>query len=285
MKVDRPWFTEVFDNGVVGGLSFREDEVLFDNRSPFQHIRVVSNSFLGRVMLLDDIVMLTEKDEFYYHDMLVHVPMACARDPRSALIVGGGDGGSVREMLKHPGLRRVVLCEIDAMVIEVSREFFPGLSSCLDDSRVEIVTADGIEYVKAHENEFDCICIDSTDPVGPAAGLFSAKFYGTVRTALTRGGAMSAQTESPAWDMDEVASIAGNMSQAFGNAYLYTLPIPCYPSGMWSCTLSFKQDRDPARDFDRNRAEIVSRSCRYYNPDIHQACFALPNFMRQALSS
>ncbi|MFY9399512.1 MAG: polyamine aminopropyltransferase [Desulfomonilia bacterium] len=283
MEKSGSWFIEMFDNGEAGGLSFREDEVLFDKRSPYQRIRVVSNPFLGRVMLLDDIVMLTEKDEFFYHEMLVHVPMACTRDPGSVLIVGGGDGGSAREMLKHSGLKRLVLCEIDAMVIEAAREFFPGLSSGLDDSRVEIVIADGIEYVKAHKNEFDCICIDSTDPVGPGAGLFSAEFYGSVRDALTHEGAMSAQTESPAWDMDLVASIAGTMRRAFGNVHLYTMPVPCYPSGMWSCALCLKKDLDPARDFDHDRAELASRSCRYYNPDIHRACFALPGFMRRSL--
>lgn len=282
MRTADSWFIEVFD-GKAGGLSFYIDEVLYEKQSPYQNIKVVRNAFLGNIMLLDDLVMLTDKDEFFYHDMLVHVPMTCVDNPESVLIVGGGDGGSVREVLKHPGVRRVVLCEIDGMVIEAAREYFPALSSCLDDPRVEVVVTDGIEYVKAHRNEFDCICIDSTDPIGPAVGLFSIEFYGSIRDVLTDRGAMSAQTESPAWSLDQVSSIVKNMRQAFGNAYPYLVPVPCYPSGLWSCTLCFKQDRNPADVFDRERAELVSQRCRYYNTDIHRACFALPNFIKQAL--
>jgi spermidine synthase len=282
MKSDS-WFIEVFDGGKVGGLSFQVDEVLFQGRSPYQHIEVVQNSFLGKVMLLDGLVMLTEKDEFYYHDMLVHVPMACVEDPENVLVVGGGDGGSVREMLKHPSVRRVVLCEIDGMVIEAARRFFPSVSSCLDDSRVEVVVADGIDYVSGLRNEFDCICIDSTDPVGPAAGLFSTEFYTHVRDALTEKGAMSAQSESPAWSMEEVTSIVRNMKNAFGSVHPYIFPIPCYPSGLWSCTVCFRRDRNPVRDFDRQRAALLAKACKYYNADIHTSCFALPNFFRQAL--
>ncbi len=285
MRTADSWFIEVFDgkSGKVGGLSFHMDEVLYEKQSRFQNIKVVRNAFFGNVMLLDDLVMLTDKDEFFYHDMLVHVPMACAGNPENVLVVGGGDGGSVREMLKHPGVRRVVLCEIDGMVIEAAREFFPALSSCLDDPRVEVVVADGIEYVRAHKNEFDCICIDSTDPIGPAVGLFSTGFYGSIRDALTDRGAMSAQTESPAWSMGQVSSIVKNMRQAFGNAYPYLAPVPCYPSGLWSCTLCLKQDRNPVEDFDQGRAELVSETCRYYNAEIHRACFTLPNFVKQAL--
>jgi len=221
MRTADSWFIEVFD-GKAGGLSFYIDEVLYEKQSPYQNIKVVRNAFLGNIMLLDDLVMLTDKDEFFYHDMLVHVPMTCVDNPESVLIVGGGDGGSVREVLKHPGVRRVVLCEIDGMVIEAAREYFPALSSCLDDPRVEVVVTDGIEYVKAHRNEFDCICIDSTDPIGPAVGLFSIEFYGSIRDALTDRGAMSAQTESPAWSLDQVSSIVKNMRQASGT------PIPIW---------------------------------------------------------
>jgi spermidine synthase len=282
MMTQDSWFIEVFKDR-VGASSFHVDEVLFEGTSRFQRVKVVKNSFLGNVMLLDDLVMLTDKDEFFYHDMLVHVPMACIDNPEGALVIGGGDGGSVREMLKHPSVQRVVLCEIDALVIDTARRFFPALSSCLDDPRVEVVTADGIEYAKAHRNEFDCVCIDSTDPIGPAAGLFSVEFYDSVRDALTEKGAMSAQTESPAWSAELVSSIVRNMKKSFGNAYPYLVPVPCYPSGLWSCTVCFGQDRNPARDFDEERAALLAKTCKYYNADIHRAGFALPNFLRQAL--
>lgn len=281
MKHDN-WFIENFEDQ-VGGLSFRIDDVLFDETSLFQRVKVIRNSFFGNVMLLDDIVILTQKDEFYYHDMLVHVPLMCADNPSDVLIIGGGDGGSVREALKHECVQRVVLCEIDKMVIDAAREFFPSLSSCLDDERVEIMVADGIEYVHAHKNEFDTICIDSTDPCGPAVGLFTPDFYRNVREALTENGTMSAQTESPAWSLSEVAGIVSNIRQGFGNAHVYTSPSPCYPSGMWSFALGITSDKDPAADFDVSRAEIISRQCRYYNAGIHRAAFSLPNFMREAL--
>jgi len=276
------WFIEDF-NSRAGALSFKIEEVLFDSKSPYQTIKVVKNSFFGNVMLIDDLVMVTERDEFFYHDMLVHVPLICAQDPSDVLIIGGGDGGSVRECLKHPEIKRVVLCEIDQMVIDVSREFFPGLSSCLDDERVEVFVGDGIEYVKNHKNGFDCIIIDSTDPIGPAVGLFTSEFYGNVNDAIKGQGTMSAQTESPAWELDSVAKIASNIRTGFGSAYVYTAPVPCYPSGMWSFVLGIKPDKNPCEDFDIERAEALSKNCMYYNPDIHRSAFALPNFIREAL--
>jgi spermidine synthase len=276
------WFIEDFEKQ-VGGLSFKIDKVLFDETSPFQRVKVIKNSFFGNVMLLDDLVMLTEKDEFYYHDMLVHVPLMCTDNPEDVLIIGGGDGGSVREALKHPTVKRVVLCEIDKMVIDVAKEFFPYLSCCLDDERVEIMVADGIEYVNAHKNEFDAICIDSTDPIGPAVGLFTPEFYKSVNESLTPQGTMSAQTESPAWSPAQVIKIASNIRKVFGNAHVYLSPSPCYPSGTWSYTLGIKSEMDPASGFDIGRAEQIASQCKYYNPDIHKAAFALPNFIREAL--
>jgi spermidine synthase len=275
------WFIEEY-RGKVGAASFRIFDVLFEGRSKFQEVKVFNNPFFGNVLLLDDLVMLTEKDEFYYHDMLVHVPMLCAENPESVLIIGGGDGGSVRETLKHESVKRVVLCEIDEMVIKVARDYFPTISPALDDPRVDIVVGDGIEYVKAHRNEFDSIFIDSTDPIGPAVGLFTQEFYSNVRKALKPGGTMSAQTESPAWRLDDVVEIMSKTRQAFGNANLYLCPIPCYPSGLWSFVLSFRDGGSPVI-FNEKRASKVAETCVYYNPDVHRAAFALPNFIRKVL--
>jgi spermidine synthase len=276
------WFIEEFQ-GQAGALSFKVDEVLFEGESPYQKVKIVKNSFFGNVMLLDDLVMVTDKDEFFYHDMLVHVPMVCVDNPENVLIIGGGDGGSVREVLKHQGVKRVVLCEIDKMVIDVARKYFPDLSNCLDDKRVEVMVADGIKYIKEHKNEFDCICVDSTDPIGPAVGLFTPEFYGYVKDALRVGGVMSAQTESPSWTLERVVGIRKNIEAAFGNAYLYLCPIPCYPSGLWSFALGMKSDKDPVKDFNIERSQIVAKQCKYYNPEIHKAAFCLPNFIRDAL--
>jgi spermidine synthase len=204
----------------------------------------------------------------------------CTDNPEDVLIIGGGDGGSVREALKHPTVKRVVLCEIDKMVIDVAKEFFPTLSCFLDDERVEIMVADGIEYVNEHKNEFDTICIDSTDPIGPAVGLFTPEFYKSVNESLTPQGAMS---ESPAWSPAQVIKISSNIKKVFGNAHVYLSPSPCYPSGTWSYTLGVKSEMDPATGFDIDRAEQIASQCKYYNPEIHKAAFALPNFIRNAL--
>lgn len=275
------WFVEDFE-GQTGGLSFKVDDFLFEETSPYQKVTVIHNSFLGNVMLLDELVMVTEKDEFYYHDMLVHVPLMCVDNPKEVLIIGGGDGGSVREALKHPSIERVVLCEIDRMVIDVARKYFPALSKDLDDLRVEIHVGDGIEYIRNHKESFDCILIDSTDPIGPAEGLFTVDFYHNVKAALCDGGAMSAQTESPAWSMHQVAMIRRKIEEVYGKAHLYLLPAPTYPSGLWSCTLALKSNRDHL-SIDEERAKALAEQCRYYNAEIHWAAFVLPNFVREAL--
>ncbi len=275
------WFVENF-KGQVGGLSFKVDDFLFEEQSTYQKVTVLYNSFFGNVMLLDDLVMLTEKDEFYYHDMLVHVPMAYIANPQEVLIIGGGDGGSVREVLKYPSVNKVTLCEIDQMVIDVARKYFPSVACALSDDRVEINVGDGIEYIKNKKEAFDCIMVDSTDPIGPAEGLFSLDFYRNLREALRPGGALSAQTEPPAWSLDDVVTINRKIGQAMGNASLYTLPEPSYPSGLWSCTLSTKP-QCAVDDFDHERAATIASQCKYYNPEIHKASFILPNFIREAL--
>ncbi|MCD6570832.1 MAG: polyamine aminopropyltransferase [Deltaproteobacteria bacterium] len=276
------WFIEDFE-GQAGGLSFKIDEVLYEGGSQYQTIKILKNSFFGNVMLLDDIVMLTEKDEFFYHEMLIHIPMTCVDNPRNVLIIGGGDGGSVREALKHESVEQVVLCEIDKMVIDVAKRYFPALGSCLDDKRVDVVVADGTEYIKDMKSEFDCICIDSTDPIGPGEVLFTPKFYSMVRLALRPGGCMSAQTESPAWSLEDVIKIRGNIKKAFSNAHIYLGPTPCYPSGLWSFIIALTSDKDPAKDFDELRASRIASLCKWYNTDTHRAAFCLPNFIKEAM--
>jgi len=280
--MERDWFIEDFE-GKVGGLSFKVDEVIYEGKSQYQTIKILKNSFFGNVMLLDDIVMLTEKDEFFYHEMLVHIPMICVDNPKNVLIIGGGDGGSVREVLKHKGVERVVLCEIDNMVIDVSKRYLPALSSCLDDKRVDVVIADGIKYIKERKAEFDCICIDSTDPIGPGEVLFTQEFYRTVKLALKPGGCMSAQTESPAWSLEQVIKIRSNIKKAFGNAHVYIAPVPCYPSGLWSFVIAFTSDKDPAKNFDGSRASRIASLCKWYNTDMHKAAFCLPRFIKEAI--
>ena len=199
------WYYE--ENPGASRLGIRVGEKLHEERSAYQKLSVYDTAFFGRVLTLDDVVMLTERDEFVYHEMLVHVPLCSIPEPQRVLIIGGGDCGALREALKHPNVEKVVQCDIDERVTRVSERFFPWVHEACADPRAELVFADGIEYVARHAASFDLIAVDSTDPVGPAAGLFVGDFYRAVLRALRPGGVMTAQTESPHWNADLVASI------------------------------------------------------------------------------
>ena len=189
------WFTENDFEEIQYGYAIKD--ILYSGRSEFQDLKVYETKAYGRMLVLDDFVMLTESDEFVYHEMISHIPMAYSQNPKKVLVVGGGDGGTVRELAKYKDLEKIVLCEIDKKVVDVSREFFPGLTSALDDPRVEIVYKDAVEFIKSSKAHWDIILIDSTDPIGPGEGLFTGSFYKSVKEALTPNGIMVAQTESP----------------------------------------------------------------------------------------
>ena len=169
------WYTEVDKNGF--GKSFKVVQTLYKGQSEFQSIDILETSGFGRLLLLDGLVMTTEKDEFVYHEMISHIPLLAHPNPKQVLVIGGGDGGTIREVLKHPSVERAVLCEIDGMVIEASKQWLPTIACALDDPKVEIQVADGAAYVAKHKNTFDVILIDSTDPIGPGARLFNKEFY------------------------------------------------------------------------------------------------------------
>jgi spermidine synthase len=278
---DGQWLTEEDQGAMRFGI--RVDSVLYEERSPYQRIRVCDSRFFGRVLTLDDLVMLTERDEFVYHEMLVHVPLCSIPDPRSVAVIGGGDCGCIREALKHPTIERVVLCELDERVTRVCEEWFSWVRECARDRRVELVFDDGVRFIERRAAEFDLIVIDSTDPIGPAVGLFQGDFYRSVAKALKPGGVMTAQTESPHWDPRGIASIYHQMRQAFGHIATYLGFIPTYPSGCWSWAYA-SNDRRPDAHFDRARAERIGASCHYYNADLQRAAFALPNFARRAVN-
>ena len=177
------FYNEITPGGF--GLAIKAGKVLFSEQSPFQKVEVFeTDSMLGRVLTLDDLMMTTEGDEFHYHEMIAHIPMMHHKNPKSVLVIGGGDGGTVREVLKHKTVERVVLCEIDGMVIDACKKFLPTISCELDNPKVEILVQDAIEYIKDKKNEFDIVLIDSTDPLGPGEGLFTEEFYTNVKEAL-----------------------------------------------------------------------------------------------------
>lgn len=271
------WFTE--DQTKNLRISLRVRSILHKERSAYQEIAVYETEEFGRLLTLDDVIMTTEKDEFVYHEMLSH-PALCAHPrPRQVLVVGGGDGGIVREVLKHPSVERVVLAEIDERVIEVSKRYLPTIASALDDPRVDIQVGDGIAYVADHPDAFDVILVDSTDPIGPAVGLFGESFYRSVRRALGEGGLFAAQTESPWFNQELLERIHHTLREIFPVSRLYWAAVPTYPGGFWTFSVgSLGPDLDT---FDEARAAALDT--KYYSPEMHRAALALPPFVRRVL--
>ncbi|MBI4962166.1 MAG: polyamine aminopropyltransferase [Desulfomonile tiedjei] len=272
------WFTEAFENRTA--FSVRYSNKLLDEVSSFQRIEVFDSDFMGRVLVLAGCFMVTDKDSFIYHEMLLHPAMALVSAARRILIIGGGDGGAVTEAVKYPAVESVTLCEIDPQVVSACRRFFPEISAGLDDPRVTVVNEDGAAYVKNFEEEFDIILVDSTDPVGPGKALYEISFYESIRRALKPGGAAVFQTESPLF-MEDVFSMAQrDLGGVFGHDRIrpYLATVPSYPGGLWSFTFCSK-DLDPVAQALGDVAPEVRKSLKYYSAEVHRAAFALPAFV------
>ena len=271
------WYTEKQTPNM--GITCKIRQTLRTEKTPYQELAVIDTEQFGPMLVLDGMVMTTQKDEFVYHEMISHVALSTHPDPKNVLVVGGGDGGAIREILKHASVQRAVLAEIDDRVIAASRDFLPEIASGLDDPRVEIAVTDGIAYVKDHPGEFDVILIDSTEPVGPAVGLFAKEFYQDVNKALTPDGIMVAQSESPFFNQDLISGIQKNLGEVFPLVRLYLASIPTYPSGLWSFSLASKT-HDP---LGVPVESLPKLNTKYYNADLHKACFALPSFVRELI--
>ncbi|WP_026962998.1 polyamine aminopropyltransferase [Alicyclobacillus herbarius] len=267
------WFTELQNENLSLGL--RVNRTIHSEQTEFQSLAVYETAQYGNLLVLDGCVMTTDKDEFVYHEMIAHVPMHTHPNPKNVLVVGGGDGGAVREILKHPSVQRVVLAEIDGRVIEASKQYFPHIAQGLKDARVDVQVTDGIRYVEEHPGEFDVILVDSTDPIGPAVGLFAKDFYQAVHRALREDGVFVAQTESPFANRDLIRQVFRDVSSVFAKAHLYLAFIPTYPTGMWSFTLGSKEYSPLAPQ------PIRVQGCKYYSQQVHQAAFALPPFVEE----
>ncbi len=266
------WFTERQTPDLA--LSLRVARTLWRETTPYQELLVAETAAFGRLLALGGTVQLTERDEFFYHEMLAHVPLAAHPGPRRVLVVGGGDGGTVREVLRHDSVERVDLVEIDEAVVRASRAYFPTLAVCLDDPRVRIHYADGIAFVAdAPAGAYDVVLVDSTDPVGPAEGLFQSPFYLSVAHALSPDGIVCAQSESPLLHGELIARTAREMRSAFAHVGLYLCPVPTYPSGQWSFLAA---SRAGVPSEPRRRPALPG--ARYYTPDVHRAAFALPPY-------
>jgi spermidine synthase len=231
------------------------------------------------MLTLDGIVQTTIKDEYVYHEMITHIPLFTHPNPKKVLVVGGGDGGAVREILKHPSVEKVILCEIDEEVIKECKKFLPEISSKLDDPKCEIFIGDGIKYVHEHKNEFDVIIVDSTDPFGAAEGLFGGSFYKEISECLTQDGIFIAQTETPFYLPETVKRVYNDANNIFSITKLFMAGIPTYPSGFWSFTIGSKK-YDPEYADLSNTIEIDTK---YYTKKLHKACFVLPKFIEDLI--
>ncbi|PLX79101.1 MAG: spermidine synthase [Desulfuromonas sp.] len=274
------WYTEKHSDNV--GITLKASQSLFSGKSEYQQLDILDTVDFGRMMLLDGLVMVTERDEFVYHDMIVHPALFTHPDPKQVLVIGGGDGGSIREIVRHPGVELATLCEIDGLVVEKSVELLPSMASAIDGKhpRVKLHIDDGLAYIRDHQNSFDVILVDSTDPIGPAEGLFEEDFYRLVHSALKEDGIMVAQSESPFYHAEIQKNMYRNLRAVFPIVEMYQAFIPTYPSGLWSFAFASKRYH-PVHDFDRSRATNRTFETRYYNEDLHLGAFMLPTFARE----
>lgn len=282
------WFTELNEDTA---FSLRHSgHLLYKHKSKYQEIKIYETSKFGNVLVLDGLIMCTEKDEYVYHEMIAHVPMLTHSNPKRALVIGGGDGGTVRELLRHENLEEVVLVEIDEYVIEAARKYLPTISVALDHPKLKIKVADGIQYVReVPDNQFDLIIVDSTDPVGPAEGLFNQEFYQQTHRCLTENGILVTQSESPVFNQETFKAVSQCHKSIFGleNVWSYLTFIPTYPMGMWSFSYASKGKVHPLTNlnFTRSKSFTQKHQLRYYNEEIHSAAFALPTFVRSLLQT
>lgn len=271
------WIRERFQDRTE--LGYKVSDVLHHSKSEFQEVDVVETVALGRMLLLDGMVMTSERDEFIYHEMIAHIPMLAHPNPKTVLVIGGGDGGTIREVLKHPSVERAVLCEIDGEVIEVCKKYLPSIAGKLDDPRVEIEVRDRAAYIAEHPNTFDVILIDSTDPIGPGEKLFTEQFYRNTLAALTENGIMACQSESPVAVPQECLRINKLLRSVFPFVQPYTACIPSYPGGQWTWSFCSKGIK-PLEKVNETQAAELEKTARYFNREIHKSVFILPNYVK-----
>jgi spermidine synthase len=258
----------------TSGVFFRAKRRLLSEKTFFQKMEIYGTESYGRVLMLDGLVQTTEKDEFFYHEMLVHPALMSHPRPRDVLIIGGGDGGALREVLRHR-VRSAVLVEIDSRVIEACREYFPGLAASFRDKRATVAVDDGNRFIRETERRFDVILVDSSDPVGPSAVLHQRAFYVALKKRLKTGGIIAAQAGAPLFHLEHLREKRRFLRKLFRFALYYLGPVPTYPGGLW-CYVFLSDRVDPLQGRRRRPPEKL----KYYNCDVHRAAFALPEFLK-----
>ena len=276
------WFSEQHTPNVK--FSLKVDRQLFSEVSEFQRIDIFDSAEFGRMLVLDGKIMLTEKDEFIYHEMIAHVPMCANPEVKKVLLVGGGDGGTARELLKYDTIEKIDLVEIDETVVHACKKFIPQTASCLDNPKVKIFFEDGLKFIRRVEDEYDLIIVDPTDPFGPGEGLFTKEFYGNCRHALKSAGIMVNQHENPYYSKDAAAMQRAHkrIGDSFPVSSVYQIHIPTYPSGHWLFGFASKKIH-PVADANFEKWQALNIQTNYYNTKIHSGAFALPTYVEKLL--
>ncbi|RYR18109.1 hypothetical protein Ahy_B03g062735 [Arachis hypogaea] len=305
------WFSEISPMWPGEAHSLKVEKVLFQGKSDYQNVMVFQSSSYGKVLVLDGVIQLTERDECAYQEMITHLPLCSIPNPKKVLVIGGGDGGVLREVSRHSSVEKIDICEIDKMVVDVSKQFFPDVAIGFDDPRVSLHIGDvfytwelsylmlapllmvlGVAFLKeAPEGTYDAVIVDSSDPIGPAQELFEKPFFELVAKALRPGGVVSTQAESIWLHMDIIESIVTNCSQTFKGSVNYAwTTVPTYPSGIIGFMLCSTEGppvdfKHPVNPIDEKEFQKSVRPMKFYNSEIHTASFCLPSFARRKLVS
>ena len=276
------WFSE-FHTGNVK-LSVRVNKQLFAGESEYQRIDVFESPEFGKFVALDGEIVFSDADEFVYDEMVTHVPMAVHPHVRNVLIIGGGDGGVAKELIRYPDIETIDVVEVDKMFVDVCRDIFPEVAAGMKDPRVTIHYEDGLKYIRSCQDEYDLIIVDSTDPFGPGEGLFTREFYGNCYKALKEDGILINQHESPFYPEDAAACQRAhkNIVESFPISRVYQAHIPTYPSGHWLFGFASKKYH-PLKDLNETRWNMREIPCRYYTTTLHKGAFYIPAYVEELL--
>lgn len=276
------WFSEPHTKNVK--LSIKIERQVYSEQSRYQRIDIFDTFEFGRILVLDGFLMLTEKDEFIYHEMITHVPMCVNPNIKNVLVIGAGDGGTIRELTRYSTIEHIDMVEIDEKVVEACKRFLQQTASSLEDSRVQITYTDGLKFVRTQQDQYDLILVDSTDPFGPGEGLFTREFYGNCFKALKEDGILINQHESPFYcdDAKSMQRAHKNIAASFPIASVYQFHLPTYPSGHWLFGFASKKYR-PLEDMHTKEWETLGITTKYYNTDLHKGAFYIPNYVKELL--
>ena len=278
--IEGGWATEVHRNGYRMG--YRVAASLFSQKSEFQQVDVVETEGHGRMLFNDHLAMISERDEFIYHDMITHVPLFVHPNPKRVLVIGGGDGGTAREVLRHGSVEVCDMVEIDELVVEACKKFIPQTSVVFGNPKLNLMIEDGVKYVAETDKTYDVVIVDSTDPIGPAQPLFGSEFYKNIHRILADDGIVVSQGESPFFYFIMQQKLLSIIGEFFPVATIYNFNNLTYPGGLWSFTFGSKKYH-PIKDFNPSQVERSPLDFQYYNADLHRACFCLPTFMQKNL--